>query len=66
MKQAFKDLTFPTTQGLESGFKEFRFVYNHIRLHQNLGYNTPANAWEGKTMPNSKTARDNSLLSRAF
>ena len=58
MKQTFKNLIFPTTQSLETGLKEFRFFYNHIRLHQNLGYNTPANAWEGKPMPTSKTARE--------
>ncbi len=58
MKQAFKNLTFPTTQSLESGLKEFRLYYNHIRAHQNLGYNTPANAWEGKPISTSKTARE--------
>ena len=58
MKQAFKNLTFPTTQSLESGLKEFRLYYNHIRPHQNLGYNTPANAWEGKPISTSKTARE--------
>ena len=58
MKQSFNDLIFPTTQSLVSGLKEFRFFYNHIRLHQNLGYNTPVNVWDGKAMPNSKTARE--------
>ena len=56
-KQSFKDLVFTTTQSLEDGLREFRFFYNHIRLHQNLDYNTPANAWKGKPMPTSKTAR---------
>ena len=58
MKQAFTDLVFPTVQSLEDGLKEFRFFYNHIRLHQNLGYNTPANAWDSKSMATSKTARE--------
>jgi len=58
MRQAFKDLVFPTVQSLENGLKEFRFFYNHVRLHQNLDYNTPVNAWDGKPMPNSKTARE--------
>ena len=58
MKQTFQNLTFPTTQSLESGLKEFRFFYNHIRLHQNLNYNTPANAWSNKPMSTSKTARE--------
>ena len=48
-KQSFRDLVFPISQSLAEGLKEFRFFYNHVRPHQNLGYNTPANAWEGKT-----------------
>jgi transposase InsO family protein len=58
MKQAFKDFSFPTTRSLESGLKEFRFFYNHVRLHQNLNYNTPANAWEGKPIATSKTHKE--------
>jgi len=58
MKQAFKNLTFPTTQSLESGLKEFRFFYNHVRLHQNLDYNIPVNVWDDKPISTSKTARE--------
>jgi len=58
MKQSFEDLIFPTVQSLESGLKEFRFFYNHVRIHQNLDYNTPANVWDDKTMSTSKTARE--------
>ena len=58
MKQAFKELIFPTSQSLETGLKEFRFFYNHIRQHQNLGYNTPSNVWENKPISTSKTARE--------
>jgi hypothetical protein len=58
MKQAFEDLTFPTIQSLEYGLKEFRFFYNHVRLHQNLNYNTPANAWEDKPIATSKTHKE--------
>jgi hypothetical protein len=56
MKQSFRDLVFPTVQSLHEGLKEFRFFYNHIKLHQNLDYNTPANVWSSKAMPHSKTA----------
>ena len=55
MKQAFTEFVFPTSQSLEEGLKEFRFFYNHVRLHQYLGYNTPANAWDNKPMGTSKT-----------
>jgi hypothetical protein len=58
MKQSFKGLVFPTSIALQDGLKEFRFFYNHVRMHQNLDYNTPANAWDGKAMSTSKTARE--------
>ncbi|MCF6245657.1 MAG: integrase core domain-containing protein [Sulfurovum sp.] len=55
MKQAFEDLIFPNTQSLGEALQEFRLFYNHIRLHQNLDYNTPANAWDNKAKSTSKT-----------
>ena len=58
MKQSFEDLVFPTVHSLEDGLKEFRFFYNHVRIHQNLDYNTPANAWDGKAISTSKTAKE--------
>lgn len=58
MKQDLINLVFPTTQSLEDGLKEFRFFYNHVRMHQNLDYNTPANAWDNKPMSTSKTHRE--------
>ena len=58
MKESFTDLVFPTAKNLEDGLKEFRFFYNHVRLHQNLSYNTPANAWNSKAISTSKTARE--------
>jgi hypothetical protein len=56
MKESFTDLVFPTVKSLENGLKEFRFFYNHIRLHQNLDYNAPANAWDNKPMSTSKNS----------
>ena len=55
MKQSFRDLVFPTVLSLNDGLEEFRFFYNHVRAHQNLDYNTPANAWDDKPMSTSKT-----------
>ena len=56
MKQSFTDLVFPTVQSLEEGLKEFRFFYNHVRIHQNLDHNTPANVWDNKPMSTSKNS----------
>lgn len=58
MKESFTDLVFPTVKSLEDGLKEFRFFYNHVRTHQNLDYNTPANAWDNKPISTSKTAKE--------
>ena len=55
MKQAFKDVIFPTSQSLETGLHEFRFYYNHIRPHQHLDYCTPNEIWNNKSMATSKT-----------
>ena len=32
---------------LNQALAEFRFFYNHVRPHQNLGGATPAEAWAG-------------------
>ncbi|NKQ40534.1 MAG: transposase [Sulfurovum sp.] len=58
MKEAFGKLIFPTSQSLENGLKEFRFFYNHVRIHQNLDYTTPANVWSNRPMSTSKTAKE--------
>ena len=55
MKQSFQDIIFPTAQSLETGLREFRFFYNHIRPHQHLDYRTPNEVWNNKPMANSKT-----------
>jgi hypothetical protein len=55
MKLSFQDITFPTSQSLEIGLKEFRFFYNHIRPHQHLNYSTPNEVWDSKPMATSQT-----------
>jgi len=55
MKQSFQDITFPTSQSLKTGLKEFRFFYNYIRPHQHLYGRTPSEIWSNKPMANSKT-----------
>jgi len=55
MKQSFQDIIFPTSQSLETGLKEFRFFYNHIRPHQHLNYCTPIEVLDNKPMATSKT-----------
>ena len=34
-------------EALSQALAEFRFYYNHVRPHQNLGGSTPAEAWAG-------------------
>lgn len=57
MKHAFRDIIFPTCKSLEDGLKEFRLFYNHIRPHQNLEYNTPANVWDSKPIATNKITK---------
>jgi transposase InsO family protein len=37
---------------------EFRFFYNHVRPHQNLGGSTPAEVWAGVDTRNSRFKRE--------
>jgi len=55
IKQSFQDIIFPTMESLETGLKEFRLFYNHIRPHQHLNYSTPNEIWNNKPIDNSKT-----------
>lgn len=58
MKQAMDGLAFPTSEILETGLKGFRFYYNHLRVHQHLNGKTPCEAWDGKPIVTSKTAKE--------
>jgi putative transposase len=48
-KRAIRQIEISSKDRLEQAMGEFAFFYNHIRLHQNLGYRTPEMAWQGKT-----------------
>ncbi len=46
---------------IDTRLAEFRFWYNHIRYHQHLNGNTPANQWAGKSFNKEGVAYDVSL-----
>jgi len=44
-KQSISQLTVSSQEQLNKLLPEYQFWYNHMRLHQNLGNKTPAEAW---------------------
>jgi putative transposase len=47
LKAKLDQLAVESFDTLNSALVEFRFFYNHVRSHQNLGGRTPAEAWAG-------------------
>jgi len=47
LKDKLDRLAVDSLQALNQALGEFRFFYNHVRPHQNLGGRTPAEAWMG-------------------
>lgn len=47
LKERLDRLAVDSLQALNQALGEFRFFYNHVRPHQNLGGTTPAEAWTG-------------------
>jgi len=47
-KSAIRHIQIDTKAALQQAIDEFRFHYNHIRPHQNLGNRTPEMAWTAK------------------
>jgi len=47
LKQKLDQLAVDSFEALQIALGEFRFFYNHVRPHQNLGGRTPAEAWAG-------------------
>ena len=47
LKQKLDRLAVDSFEALNGALGEFRFFYNHVRAHQNLGGLTPAEAWAG-------------------
>jgi len=47
LKEKLDRLLVESLPGLNAALGEFRFFYNHVRPHQNLGGRTPAEAWIG-------------------
>jgi transposase InsO family protein len=47
LKEKLDRLAVDSLDALNQALTEFRFFYNHVRPHQNLGGRTPAEAWAG-------------------
>lgn len=47
LKEKLDRLAVDSLDALHQALGEFRFFYNHVRVHQNLGGATPAEAWSG-------------------
>lgn len=47
LKEKLDRLAVESLAALNGALWEFRFFYNHVRPHQNLGGSTPAEAWAG-------------------
>lgn len=47
LKEKLDQLAVTSFDALNSALGEYRFFYNHVRSHQNLGGATPAEAWAG-------------------
>jgi transposase InsO family protein len=47
LKRKLDRLAVDSLDSLNGALGEFRFFYNHVRPHQNLGGRTPAEAWMG-------------------
>ena len=47
LKESLNQLAVVSFDALNTALGEYRFFYNHIRPHQNLGGATPAEAWDG-------------------
>ena len=47
LKEKLDQLAVDSFEALSQALAEFRFYYNHVRPHQNLGGSTPAEAWAG-------------------
>jgi transposase InsO family protein len=48
LKPLLRQLVIPSATALQLRLDEFSCFYNHVRVHQNLGGLTPAEAWAGK------------------
>ena len=47
LKESLDQLAVASFDALNHALGEYRFFYNHVRSHQNLGGATPAEAWAG-------------------
>jgi putative transposase len=58
LKGKLDQLLVESLPALNAALGEFRFFYNHVRPHQNLGCKTPAEAWAGIDPFTAKVMRE--------
>jgi putative transposase len=56
-KRAIRQIEINTKAQLLQAMSEFKFFYNNIRLHQNIGNRTPVMTWRGQQCPQNKNPR---------
>lgn len=57
LKEKLNQIEVYSSEGLQYALREFRFWYNHVRTHQNLGGRTPAEVWSEKDILKQKPKR---------
>jgi len=59
LKPLLKKLALANASAFDNALCEFRLFYNHVRTHQNLDGQTPAEVWEtrGKALPPVRKTR---------
>lgn len=57
LKEKLNRIEVDTAEGLNHALKQFRFWYNHVRTHQNLGGKTSAEVWSGRDVFKQKPKR---------
>ena len=58
LKEKINQVKVYNPEGLDSVLKNFRFWYNHVRTHQYLKGQTPAEVWSGQKLSTLKAKKE--------